>query len=302
MVQFSVIVPTYNRLSYLKHCLESIAAQTCAPFEIIVVDDGSTDGTVEWLQNTHPEIRAIRQQNAGPGAARNRGAAEASGDYLAFLDSDDLWPPWALSTYRDLLKRYDRPSLLFARYRDFAELPDFGLLEAATAEVYANFAASHKVAAFAGGGMMVARRDAFVYAEGFPEDRLNGEDHDLALQLSDAPGFVRVVSPVTVAHRVHSGNEMGDVEKTVLGVIRLVEREEAGAYPGGRSLASARREIISRHARPAILEAAKTGHSTAAGDLYQRTLSWHLAKGRYKFLAAAGFSLAIRKLRMSDSG
>lgn len=304
MVQFSVIVPTYNRLGYLKACLASIKAQTCAPFEIIIVDDGSTDGTVEWLHDKHPQIRVIRQVNAGPGAARNCGAAKARGEYLAFLDSDDLWPPWALSTYHELIKKYNGPSLLFARYQDFAERPDFGSHEATVAEVYANFASSHRIAAFAGAGMMVARRDAFVSTEGFPEDRLNGEDHDLALQLSDAPGFVRVVSPVTIAHRVHSGNEMGDVKKTVLGVIRLVEREKAGAYPGGPSLFDARREIISRHARPAVLEAAWAGYSPAAIDLYRRTFSWHLAEGRYKFLAAAGLLLAtrIRKRAMSDAG
>lgn len=304
MVGFSVIIPTYNRLAYLKDCLASVKAQSWEPIEIIVVDDGSTDGTVDWLQVAHPDIRLIRRENAGPGAARNYGAAEACGEYLAFLDSDDLWPSWALATYCGLLCKHDRPSLLFARYRDFVDRPNFGSAEPVMAEVYAHFAASHEVAAFAGAGMMVIRRDAFALTEGFPEDRLNGEDHDLALQLSEARGFVRVISPVTVAHRVHPGNEMGDVNKTVHGVIRLVAREIGGAYPGGRPLAPARRDIISRHVRPAILEAARTGHWPAAAKLYRRTLGWHLTQSRYKFLAAAGLLLAtnMAKRTMCQAG
>jgi hypothetical protein len=299
MVDFSVIIPTYNRLGYLKDCLASVKAQSCSPLDIIVVDDGSSDGSVEWLRVAHPDVRLIEQENAGPGAARNRGAAEARGEYLAFLDSDDIWPSWALATYRDLLVEHNRPALLFARYRDFSESPNFGAATPVTAEAYAHFAASHKVAAFAGAGMMAIRRDAFEQAEGFLNDRLNGEDHDLALQLSDADGFVRVISPVTVAHRVHQGNEMGDANKTVRGIIRLVEREEAGAYPGGQALALARRDIISRHVRPAILEAVKAGHLAEAKKLYRRTLGWHLTQARYTFLAAAGFLLATTMVKRS---
>lgn len=299
IIDFSVIIPTYNRLAYLKDCVASVKAQSCSPIEIIVVDDGSDDGSVEWLRDTHPDVRLIEQQNAGPGAARNRGAAEARGEYLAFLDSDDIWPSWALATYREVLAVHERPSLLFARYRDFADRPDFGAADPVTAEVYPHFAASHQVAAFAGAGMMAIRRDAFERTEGFPEDRLNGEDHDLALQLSDARGFVRVTGPVTVAHRVHPGNEMGDASKTARGITRLVEREKAGAYPGGASLAPARRDIISRHARPAVLDAATTGHWGEAATLYGSTLGWHLMQARYKFLAAAGLLLARTMVKRS---
>ena len=89
----SVIIPTYNRADYLPQTLDSLAAQTCRDFETIVVDDGSTDGTRELIQSRPEPITYIYQQNAGPAAARNRGLSEARGDYIGFLDSDDMWKP-----------------------------------------------------------------------------------------------------------------------------------------------------------------------------------------------------------------
>lgn len=87
----TVIIPTFNRAAWLPETVRSVLSQTVSPLEILIVDDGSTDDT-EAVCGQFPEpVRYIRQDNAGVGAARNRGAAEARGDWLAFLDSDDLW-------------------------------------------------------------------------------------------------------------------------------------------------------------------------------------------------------------------
>ena len=105
---FSVIMPAYNRAAFIGAALHSVVAQTLGDWECIVVDDGSTDGTcavVREMAAKEPRIRLIEQANAGPGAARNKGAAAATGKYLAFLDSDDLWMPWALETYREALEK-----------------------------------------------------------------------------------------------------------------------------------------------------------------------------------------------------
>jgi glycosyltransferase involved in cell wall biosynthesis len=90
----SVIVPLYDKQRTVEAALGSITAQTREDFEIIVVDDGSRDSGPE-LVRAFPDsrVRLIRQQNSGPGAARNRGIAEARGKYLAFLDADDEWDP-----------------------------------------------------------------------------------------------------------------------------------------------------------------------------------------------------------------
>lgn len=93
MTTVSVIIPTYNRAHFITEALESVFAQTCTDYEVIVVDDGSTDNTEEVLAPYMNLIRYIKQDNAGPSVARNRGIFAASGEYIAFLDSDDLWYP-----------------------------------------------------------------------------------------------------------------------------------------------------------------------------------------------------------------
>lgn len=89
----SVIIPTYNRVELLRRAVESVLAQTRPADEILIVDDGSTDGTREMCRDLPAVVRYIHQENAGVSAARNRGIREASGVCLAFLDSDDEWRP-----------------------------------------------------------------------------------------------------------------------------------------------------------------------------------------------------------------
>jgi glycosyltransferase involved in cell wall biosynthesis len=91
----SVIIPTHNRAEWLPACVDSVRASQTSDVEIIVVDDGSTDGTDRVVPGIGADVRYIWQTNAGPAAARNRGAREARGRYLAFLDSDDRWLPEA---------------------------------------------------------------------------------------------------------------------------------------------------------------------------------------------------------------
>src|SRR4051812_26873537 len=89
----SVIIPTYNRANVVSEAVESVLNQTYSKVELIVVDDGSTDDTLEKLRRFGNTITVITQENAGPSAARNAGIANARGDLIAFLDSDDLWLP-----------------------------------------------------------------------------------------------------------------------------------------------------------------------------------------------------------------
>ena len=92
--RISVVVPLYNKARYLQRALVSIAQQSFNDFELIVVDDGSTDGGAEIARSfVDPRMRVVTQANLGPGAARNRGFAEARGDLIAFLDADDEWLP-----------------------------------------------------------------------------------------------------------------------------------------------------------------------------------------------------------------
>ncbi len=100
----SVILPTYNRGWILKEAIDSVLAQDFPDYELIVVDDGSIDNTREIIADYEHEIIVLRQANKGVSAARNRGIAEAAGQLVAFLDSDDLWLPQKLSRQVDFFK------------------------------------------------------------------------------------------------------------------------------------------------------------------------------------------------------
>lgn len=103
--RFSVIIPAYNAAAFIARAIESVLAQTWPAHEILVIDDGSSDTTAEVVQQYQPRVQYLRQDNAGVSAARNAGAAVASGDWLAFLDADDWYYPERLQAHADLIAR-----------------------------------------------------------------------------------------------------------------------------------------------------------------------------------------------------
>ena len=92
-MNISVIIPTFNRKKTLKRAIQSVLMQSYTPYEIIVIDDGSDDGTKEWLKDNYPNVKYIYQMNSGVSSARNKGIKFARGDWIALLDSDDEWLP-----------------------------------------------------------------------------------------------------------------------------------------------------------------------------------------------------------------
>ena len=111
--QLSVVVPAYNRAWCLAEALDSVLAQDVAGVELIVVDDGSTDGTAQMLAGYGEAIRVLRQENRGVSAARNAGIAAAQAELLAFLDSDDVWLPGKLRAQVDFFAA--RPEALICQ-------------------------------------------------------------------------------------------------------------------------------------------------------------------------------------------
>jgi glycosyltransferase involved in cell wall biosynthesis len=107
LIQFSIIIPLYNKASYIRKAVESVAEQTYKDWELVVVDDGSTDGSGNIVKAINDNrIRLVRQDNAGVSAARNRGVAESSAPYICFLDADDWWEPTFLEKMAVLVERY----------------------------------------------------------------------------------------------------------------------------------------------------------------------------------------------------
>lgn len=106
-MKFSVVIPLYNKALHIERAVNSVLRQTCQDFEIIVVDDGSTDGSGEAARSIHDaRIRLIEQPNQGVSAARNRGAEVANHPYIAFLDADDEWLPEFLQTMQTLIEAF----------------------------------------------------------------------------------------------------------------------------------------------------------------------------------------------------
>ncbi|MBA4044079.1 MAG: hypothetical protein C0471_06615 [Erythrobacter sp.] len=104
---FSVVIPLFNKVGQITATLDSVLSQTVPPREVIVVDNGSTDGSVEAVAAfTHPLLRLVCEERRGPGPARNRGIAEAVGDWIAFLDADDLWAANHLEVLGGLVRRH----------------------------------------------------------------------------------------------------------------------------------------------------------------------------------------------------
>ena len=119
-MRFSVIIPLYNKGPYLSKALTSVIAQTLLDFELIVVDDGSTDDSFKVaqsvLENTDVKHQLIRQENAGVSTARNNGVLAASGDYICFLDADDWWAPSFLERMDRLIHEYPDAGIYGTNY------------------------------------------------------------------------------------------------------------------------------------------------------------------------------------------
>ncbi len=115
----SVIIPVYNREKYLVEAIESVLRQTWKNVELVVIDDGSTDNTADTALAFEGKINYYYQKNRGLGAARNAGIGHASGDLIAFLDSDDLWLPEKLEKQMDALKQNPKVTMAFTMIEQF---------------------------------------------------------------------------------------------------------------------------------------------------------------------------------------
>ena len=131
MPLISVVIPLYNKEAHIQRTINSVLAQTISDFEIVVIDDGSTDKSADAVKSfKDPRIRLIHQQNSGVSAARNRGIHEAKADLIAFLDADDEWTPSYLETILRLEEKYPEAGIyasayLFCNYKGETRIADY---------------------------------------------------------------------------------------------------------------------------------------------------------------------------------
>ena len=284
-----MIVPTFNRLELLKQTIKSLSSKGQNVFEIIVVDDGSTDGTIEFIKKAQPGVLLIEQPNQGPGAARNRGIEAARGEYIAFLDSDDLWFPWTSKIYKQVIE-CSGAGLIFGKPHHFRDSDDLEKInfraDSADWNSFPDYFAAGDEWRWWGASSFVVRRD-LLNGVRFVEQPINGEDADFVMKLGSGIRLAQVIDVPTFAYREHDGSVMKNLEKTLAGAWNLARSENAGRYPGGKSQEKARRIILGRHIRPVILELLRAGRKVEGWDLFHETLPWHIQQQRWRFVLAA---------------
>jgi hypothetical protein len=296
---FSVIIPTYNRADLLREALDSLFAQTFTDYEVIVVDDGSTDDTANFLSTLGDRVRVFRQKNQGPGAARNLGIANARGEFVAFLDSDDLWCPWALEVYAQVIA--DNRNVSFVAGHGEPLEKKANLLDHPPQRTFKpsrDFLTASKAGyAFGGTPGMAVKSELLRAVGGFVDEFINGEDQDLCLRLGTAPGFVRIQSPPLFLQRTNDVHVSCDLGKSLGGINLLLGRERAGAYPGGPAENKVRRQIICAAVRSVSLVCAQDGRTSEALRLYRESFCWQLTLGRWKYLAGLPFVALTEAVR-----
>ena len=203
----SAIIPTFNRADLVQRAIRGALEQTVTEgeVEVIVVDDESTDNTADVVR-AFESVRYIRQTNRKEGAARNTGAQEAHGTYLAFCDSDDFWLPGKLAADVARFAAADRPALVYSRIRNVDELDrDLGIRQLPNHEGDVFWALARE--AFMPMSSVAVRADSFRECGGFVEDaRLSGTaDWELWLRIA-ARWSVGFVDQTRTCMRVHSSS------------------------------------------------------------------------------------------------
>lgn len=293
---FSVIVPVFNRRQQLAACIASLRAQEYRDFELIVVDDGSTDGSCDDLAGA-TDVTVLTKPNGGPAAARNFGAAQAGGSYLFFLDSDDLSFPWTLASYAAALASADRPAIICGNFIEFSDTPPAVERAPPVLVSHRDYLAAALGGLYPLGGMIAIRRDLYIAAGGFDAGMTVSEDHDLMLRLGEAPGLVHIVTPPTYAKRDHVGSISKSLPLLNAGVTALLAHFREGRYGSSKRARDITGGMVAMHLRAAVFNLAYHGFPKRARMLYGQSFGLNLRKGRIKFLIAGPAAILRAQLR-----
>jgi glycosyltransferase involved in cell wall biosynthesis len=240
MPRFSIVITCHNQNRFIAEAVSSALSQTFSDKEIIVVDDASTDGSVEILERYGYDIRLVKlQNNVGAAHARNVGAETAIGDYLVFLDGDDLLLPWALETYARILSHEQVPVIISTLLWFDGHAPKMQPEEFPTEIKFVSYETiltkdrPHRPS----GSAIVVERLGFLRVHGWTNGMFPMEDIDILVKVSSLGRAAQVLSPPTTSYRVHANNSIHNVVpflRELRGIIRKVNRGEypcAGLYP-----------------------------------------------------------------------
>jgi glycosyltransferase involved in cell wall biosynthesis len=259
----SVVIPTYNRAHAVTDAIRSVLLQRFEDLELIVVDDGSTDDTGERIRAIRDaRLRYVRGSHAGVSAARNLGVRYASGDLVAFLDSDDVWRPDKLArevelfsrrpdvdaVFSDLEKRHGervyasfmRETAVFSRRLRAGSYPEGLLLS--SREMYLCLLEEVPVKPSA----LVVRRRAFERVGGFDESWTSSEDWEFLLRLARAHRFAYLDRPLVVLFISPDSLHLVDQSRGETAMIRLLGQEQRRLAGDPEALAAVRRGLVTR--------------------------------------------------------
>ena len=217
----SVIIPLYNKERFILEALYSVLNQSYADFEVVIVDDGSTDGSVEIVQGvSDTRIRLVSQQNAGPSAARNRGVREAYYDWIVFLDADDMMLPDSLATFASVIANHSDISIICSNYYFHVEGREDALYSYRYREgwVSNNFRSwvFHHCAPRPGAGMF--RRDILLKFP-FDEHLRRYEDVEIIFRLMKTYRIWQITKATVLYNcdNVEASRDFSDISKDFLG-------------------------------------------------------------------------------------
>jgi len=234
-MSISVVIPAYNAAGFIAQTLESVLAQTPPPDEVLVIDDGSTDATAEVAEGFGAQVRVIRRPRARQAAARNFGVQEAAGEWVAFVDADDLWEPDKLARQMEALARSPVASLCYTARREFVEHggaierlnivpvpPPEGIREALFRNT--TFLPSS----------VVIQRAAFLAAGGFDTEFKIVEDWDLWLRLlHSGVAFAACPEPLLL-YRIHPDSVSHDAMLALAEAKDIYRRRVLPYVPRGK--------------------------------------------------------------------
>lgn len=230
----SIVIPTYNRAGMVGDAVRSVLAQTVTDLEVIVIDDGSTDDTAAVVEQLAADerVRYVDQPNAGRSAARNRGLDLAQGQFVGFLDSDDLLEPWAIAAHLEVFDCEPNVGMTVAGYLvvDHDAVVDERMpwLSAGSLDL-----AGWLFDCYGMPGSVLHRREWMERVDGFDVQLEMAEDWDLYLRLAAEGCPMRFVHRVVCRYRQHEANSVQNVERhwraSRFVVERVFERRELPA-------------------------------------------------------------------------
>lgn len=224
MSQVSVIIPVYNGEKTIRETVDSVFKQTFSDFELIVINDGSKDGTLEILASVEDSrLKVFSYLNAGASVSRNRGFSHSEGDFIAFLDADDLWTPDKLEAQWKALQENPDAAVAYS-WSDFVDESGKFLRQGSHSTVSGNVYEKLLLADFLDNGSNpLIRRQAFMEVGGFDESLAAGQDWDLYLRLAARYNFVVVPLP-QILYRVSANSISSNVMRLESGCLKAIER------------------------------------------------------------------------------